>query len=68
MITIPVRALSSFQLAVNISCKRPIMLVQTLENLSVKGTFLHITKGNIRLVGWLAINSPPEIVHNQNEQ
>lgn len=48
MITIPVRALFSFQLAVNISCKRLITLVQTLENLSVKGTFLHITKGNIR--------------------
>jgi len=34
--TIPVRALFSFQLAVSVSCKRLIRLVQTLENLNLK--------------------------------
>lgn len=68
MITIPVRAFFSIQLAMNISCKRLITLVQTLESLTVKGTFLHITKGSIREVQWLAITFPPKIVHNWNEQ
>lgn len=44
MFIIPARTLSCFQLAVNVNCKRFIAIVQTLENLGVKGTFLHITK------------------------